>query len=204
MEEEKSLANTLKALPDLLRIEQTYGLLATIVKQWGLGNSLAILLNTVRRTGLVNSLTSLLSFKLDILMPNLLISMWDSFGQREALISGSKRFTFREFKERVLRLASGLQDLGLKPKDKIAIMLYNGNEYVETMFASWFIGCITPLVNWHFRGQELETMINRRTPKVLVIDEEFIERINEIKNKLIGIEYYIVVGEKAEEGGVII
>ena len=34
-EEEKSLENTLKALPDLLRMEETYEVLATFVKQFG-------------------------------------------------------------------------------------------------------------------------------------------------------------------------
>lgn len=38
----------------------------------------------------------------------MLLSMWDVFGDREAVISGDKRFTFKEFKERILR-CSGIQ-----------------------------------------------------------------------------------------------
>ena len=96
MEEERSLANVLKALPDLLRMEHTYGTLATVVKQWGLGNTVSILLKAVRRTGLVNSLTGLLSFKLDKLAPNFFVSMWAVFGDREAIISGGERIIFVE------------------------------------------------------------------------------------------------------------
>jgi len=200
---DRTLVNTLKVLPELLKMEQTYGILAVAVKQWGIENVLPILLGTVREAGLMKSVRNLLGLKLDKIAPYLFLSMWDTFGDREAFISvrpeGEKRLTFREFKERVLRLANGLQqELRLKPGDKVAIMLYNGNEYMESMLGSWYIGCITPLVNWHFRGEELATMLNRRRPNVLILDEEFVGRIDEIKDKLKGIEHYIVVGGKRE------
>ncbi|VUT26955.1 MAG: long-chain fatty acid--CoA ligase, FadD-like protein [Candidatus Methanolliviera sp. GoM_oil] len=201
MKREKSLANTLKALPDLLRMEQTYGILATIVKQWGIENLIPLALGTVRRVGLVNIVADFFNFKLGRILSGGILSMWDAFGDnREAVISGDKRFTFKEFKERTLRLMNGLQGLGVKPGDKVGIMLYNGNEYLESQSASWFIGCTAPLVNWHFRGEELATMLNRRRPNVLILDEEFVGRIDEVKDKLEGIERYIVVGEKISEG----
>ncbi|MDY6820135.1 MAG: AMP-binding protein [Deferribacterota bacterium] len=128
--------------------------------------------------------------------------MWERFGEREAFVcirsDGEKRYTFKEYKDRTLRLANGLQRMGLKPGDKVAIMLYNGNEYMESMFGSWFIGCVTPLVNWHFRGEELVKMLNIRKPNILILEDEFAERINEVKDRLEGIEQYIVVGGKRE------
>ena len=77
-------------------------------------------------------------------MPNLLISKWEVLGDREAIISGEKRITFSLLKDRVFRLANGLQGLGLKPKDKFAELLYNGNEFFEAFFAGCFIGCPMP------------------------------------------------------------
>ena len=199
-EEEKSLANTLKALPDLLRIEQTYGLLATIVKQWGVGNAVSILLNTMRRTGLVNSVMSLLNFRLDKIAPNLFVSMWDVFGDREAIISEDKRITFREMKDRVLRAANGLKDLGIKPRDAVAELLYNESEYFELFFACTLIGSSMPFLNWHMRKEELTEAINRASPKALVLDEEAVETITSIKDELKTVEHFIVVGKSAPEG----
>jgi long-chain acyl-CoA synthetase len=131
---------------------------------------------------------------------DLFVSLWNSFGDREALISGDKRFTFREFKGRAFRLANGMLDLGLKSGERVAIMLYNSNEYAEAMAASWFIGCTTPLVNWHFRGEELAAMLNMRSPTALVVDEEFLERIHQIKDRVRSIRHYIVVGEEVPGG----
>jgi len=197
---DRNIQTILKALPDLLRMEQTRGILATQAKQWGMKNTISIPLGVVRRTGVVNSIRYLLGLKLDKILPNLLLSMWDAFGDEEAIISGDKRFTFIEFKERVMRAANGLHNLGLKAGDRVGIMLYNGNEFMESALGSWFIGCITPFVNWHFRGEELVTMLNRREPSALILDEEFIGRIGEVKDRLNGIEHYIVVGENVPDG----
>ncbi|VUT25913.1 MAG: Acetyl-coenzyme A synthetase [Candidatus Methanolliviera sp. GoM_oil] len=194
MEAEKSLTNTLKALPDLLRMESTYGLLATIVKQWGIGNAISILLGTMRKTGLVNSLTSLLSFRIDRLAPNLFLSLWDAFGDREAIISGDKRFTYREMKDRVLRLANGLQGFGLKGKDKVGILSYNSNEIAESFFACSLIGCPAPYLNWHMNDEELLNIINRREPKVIIFDGEFTDRIQRIKDRIKSVEKFVVFG----------
>lgn len=199
MNGEKSLANTLKALPDLLRMEQTYGLLATIIKQWGVRNSIFILLNTIQRTGLIESLTSLLGFRLDKLAPNLFISMWDAFGDREAIISGNKRITYREMKNRVLRAANGLKDLEIKPRDAIAELLYNQSEYFELFFACSLIGSPMPFLNWHMKKEELIEAINRASPKVLVLDEEGVKTITSIKDDLKTVKHFIVVGENAPE-----
>jgi len=159
MKEEKGLTNVLKALPDLLKMEQTWGLLATIVRQWGLGNVIPILLGTVRKTGLMKSITSLLSFRLDKIFPNLLASMWDTFGDREAFICGEKRVTYKEFKEKVFRIANGLCDLGLKKGDVVEGILHNTIEHVEIYFGAWFAGCTYTALSWHEKGEAFIAMI---------------------------------------------
>lgn len=198
----RNIQTILKILPDLLEMEQTWGILATQAKQWGTKDAMYILLEVVRKTGVVNSIRYLFDLKLNKLLSNLLLSMWDTFGDKEAIIvpEQNKRFTFREFKERTLRVSNGLHDLGLKAGNRVAIMLYNGDEFIESALGSWFIGCITPFVNWHFRGEELVTMLNRVEPSTLILDEEFIERIDEVKDRLRGIEHCIVVGKKVPDG----
>ena len=181
----------LEAPPELLEMEQTIGLIDTFAKQW----------ETTDFEEIMKYVRGFLGLReLGKTTADLFVSLWDLFKDREAIVSGDRRFTFGEFKERVFRLANGLRGLGLKSRDRVAIMLYNSNEYAEAMVASWFIGCLTPLVNWHFRGEELVTMLNRRSPVALVVDEEFLERIHQIKDRVKSIKHYIVVGGKIPEG----
>ena len=197
---EKGVVNVLRILPDLLKMEDTWNVLMAVMRQWGVENIIPTLLKTVRNVGLANAVRDLLSFNLGArIVPNLFLSLWDVLGDREALVSGDKRFTFKEMRERVLRLANGLQDLGLKPKDRIAVMLYNGNEFEEISWASNLCGFTLPLTNWHVKGEELLTVLKRQNPDVIIFDEEFMERIVGVKDQLKRVKNYIVVGERAPE-----
>ncbi|MEA3222065.1 MAG: AMP-binding protein [Thermodesulfobacteriota bacterium] len=195
----KSLMNVLKALPQLVSIEHTRGFFMTIIKQWGKKNAVFIVFNILRKTGLIGSVTSLLKFRLDKLMPNLLISMWDVFGDREAIISGDKRISYKDLKVRVFRLANGLKSLGLRPKDKFAELLYNGNEFFEAFLAGSLIGCPMPFLNWHIKGEELAESINRASPRVLILHEEFVDNVISIRDRIKTVEHFVVVGEHAPD-----
>ena len=130
-EEQRNLANVVKVLPDLLRMEQTRLLVRVLARQWGIANISIILLKTIKSAGIVRFARSITRFKLDGLIPHLMISLWETLGTREAIIVYNqdgkriKAFSYEEFKERVLRLANGLQGLGIQPNDRIAVFLHN-------------------------------------------------------------------------------
>ena len=193
----KSFKNLMKAIPKIATMEQTQGLLKSMITQLGGKNTLQIIFRTTKKMGIIETIKAVLNFRLNKFMPYLLISKWDVLGNREAIISGDKRITFSQLKDRVFRLANGLQFLGLKPKDKFAELLYNGNEFFEAFFAGCFIGCPMPFMNWHMKGEKLAEAINRGAPKALILDEEFVDEILAIKDKLKTVRHFIVVGEKA-------
>lgn len=191
---EKNLFSFLSNLPRLIFMKETRGIILVVIKQLGFVNILKILFRTVNKTGPIKSIKSLLTFKLDDLVANYFASMWEVLDDREAIITGEKRITYKELTDRVLRLANGLQALDLKPKDRFAELLYNGNEFFEALFAGSLIGCPMPFLNWHLKGDELAGAINRAAPKLLIFDEEFYDEIVAIKNKLSTVKHYVMVG----------
>ena len=66
-----------------------------------------------------------------------LASMWEAIADRlpdqPALIHGDDRISFREFDERASRLASAFAAAGVGPDTKVAMYLFNCNEYLETV-----------------------------------------------------------------------
>jgi long-chain acyl-CoA synthetase len=197
---DKSFRNLVKAIPTLASMEQTKGLLKTFYTQWGGMNTLRILLKTGSKTGHIKTLKALANFRLEKTTPNFLVSMWEVFGDRDALISEGRRFTYNHLKDRVLRLANALQSLGLEPKDRCAELLYNGNEFFEAFFACSLVGCPMPFLNWHLHGDEFVDAINRVKPKVLILHDEFLAEIMPIKDALPSIKHYIVVGKNVPQG----
>jgi long-chain acyl-CoA synthetase len=181
-------------------MKEARGIVRVVIKQLGLVNIIKILLKTVRNTGFIKSITCIFTFKLDDLVANFFNSMWEVFGDREAIIVGEKRITYKELKDRVLRLANGLQALDLKPKDRFAELLYNGNEFFEGLFAGSLIGCPMPFLNWHLKGDDLAGAVNRAAPKLLIFDEEFYDDVMAIKDKLNTVQHYVMVGNKPRHG----
>ena len=197
--DDKSLVSVLKAAPELLKMEQLWKL-SGITKHWGMGNVISMILKTVGKMGLVNTTRALLTFKLDKFIMNFFVSMWEVFGDREAIIDGDERFTFKEYKDRTFRLANALKGFGVEPRDGVAELLYNSHEWAELYFGTSFLGCRMPLINTHLNDKETIEVINNGDSRVLIFDEEFTDQILRIKDQLEMVEHYVVVGERAPEG----
>ena len=56
--------------------------------------------------------------------------------EQEIVSADSARLTYRQFAERVGRLASGLASLGVEPGDTVAIMDWDTNRYLECFLRS--------------------------------------------------------------------
>ena len=64
------------------------------------------------------------------------------YGDREAVVEGDLRFTYREFLARCDRWSSALQRLGARRGDRIAIIAPNIHAELEAFYAVPQIGCV--------------------------------------------------------------
>lgn len=199
MKAEKNISGLLRGLPPFLRMEETRGLGRTFKNQWGGARNTAKIIYKIFTggQGLLGNMKDLSKVKVGKIVPNWVLGMWETFPDREAIVDGDKRYTFGELRQRVLKLGNAMQALGVKPKDAVAVMVYNSSEFLETLCGLSMIGATMPFVNWHLRGEELQTTINLRKPKVLVFDAEFLDEIMNIRAGLESVEHFIVVGNSS-------
>src|SRR5881398_1854288 len=87
-----------------------------------------------------------------------------------ALIQGTRRWSFRELLERADRLASGLAGLGLAKGDRICILAQNDAAYVDLYGACARQGIIAYPINWRLTAQEVERVVERAAPRMMVVD----------------------------------
>jgi fatty-acyl-CoA synthase len=92
---------------------------------------------------------------------------------REAIVFEDKTFSYREFNQRVNRLAQALLSEGIKPGDKVAFVLFNGNEILESYFATFKIGAVAVPLNYRLAAAELEYALGNCEAKVLIYDPDF-------------------------------
>lgn len=93
---------------------------------------------------------------------------------RPAVICGDRSFRYNELKERVDRLSSSLFSLGIRKKDKIAIIHRNCHRYLETYFAAAKIGAVLVPVNHRLRGEDFVFILNDSRTKWLIAQPELV------------------------------
>ncbi|HEX8883449.1 MAG TPA: AMP-binding protein [Noviherbaspirillum sp.] len=96
-------------------------------------------------------------------------------GDRPALVVAHQnvRWTYRQFHERVNRLAAGLQKLGLNPGDRIGIWSQNCAEWVLTQFATAKAGLVMVNINPAYRRSELEYVLDKVQCSALILAPSF-------------------------------
>jgi 2,3-dihydroxybenzoate-AMP ligase len=70
----------------------------------------------------------------------------DLYPRKEGLVDDTARFTYRELREKVDRLAIGFMGLGIKERDFVLLQLPNWHEFIFAFFALQKIGAIVVLL----------------------------------------------------------
>jgi fatty-acyl-CoA synthase len=96
-------------------------------------------------------------------------------GDNEALVVTHQqiRWTYRELKEHVDRLAAGLVALGLNAGERVGIWAPNCAEWVVTQFATARAGMILVNINPAYRLGELEYALNKVGCRALILAPNF-------------------------------
>ena len=88
-------------------------------------------------------------------------------------ISDGRVRTSRESVDRIKRLAGGLQTLGLRTGDRVAILASNSDYYHEALLACWWFGAVASPVNSRWSTAEITYALEDSGSTVLLVDENF-------------------------------
>ena len=84
------------------------------------------------------------------------------YPERPALRLGENLLTFRELHDRVRKLAAALIRAGFAPGDRLALLLPNGPEYIEFVYACSWLGVIVVPINTRLSAVEVEHLLDGR------------------------------------------
>ncbi len=95
------------------------------------------------------------------------------YPDREAVVCGGLRMTYQDFAARVWQLARGLSSLGIEKGDRVAILLENSHEYLETYFAAAHLGIILVSLNYRLAPKELSEILKDSGSRMLIAQGTF-------------------------------
>src|SRR5215218_8078543 len=96
-----------------------------------------------------------------------------AFADKTAVIDGARRFTYRDLLERCRRLASALQNRGVRRLDTVAILASNIPEMIEAHFAVPMLGAVLNPLNTRLDASAIAFSLNHGGAKVLIVDRDY-------------------------------
>jgi fatty-acyl-CoA synthase len=97
---------------------------------------------------------------------------------REAVVFGGERITYRQLRERVNRFASGLLRLGIGHGDRVALWMTNCPEWIVAQFAVYKIGAILVPIYTRFKEEETRYALAQSQSGTLILNDEFLGKID--------------------------
>ena len=104
--------------------------------------------------------------------------------QKTCIKFKKKKYTYLEIDRLVSLTAGGLQELGLRIKDRIAILMSNCPEYIISYFAGLRAGGIVVPVNSFLTPKEVSYILMDSGCKILICSRDFRSYAGEIKKHL--------------------
>jgi 2,3-dihydroxybenzoate-AMP ligase len=97
----------------------------------------------------------------------------DIYPDKIGLVDDVGRWTYRELRQTVDKLAISLMKLGIKPKDRVFIQLPNWHEYIYSLFALQKIGAIVVLLIPRHNQVEINHLYKLTEPVAWILPKQY-------------------------------
>jgi fatty-acyl-CoA synthase len=94
------------------------------------------------------------------------------FPDKTAVVHGERRYTYRQFEERIDRLANGLRGLGLRHLDRVAALLPNIPAMLDAHLGVPAAGLVIVPINTRLGSDEIGYILQHSGARVLLVDQE--------------------------------
>lgn len=94
------------------------------------------------------------------------------FPDKLAMVHGERRYTYREFEERVNRLASRISSEGFSKEDRVAFLCPNVPAMLEAHFAVPAAGNVLVAINTRLSVEEVSYIVEHSGAKLVFVDAE--------------------------------
>ncbi|EIF35706.1 acyl-CoA synthetase (AMP-forming)/AMP-acid ligase II [Burkholderia sp. Ch1-1] len=99
---------------------------------------------------------------------------------RVAISFKERRRTFREFADRVARLAAALRGIGMTADDRVGMLALNSDRYLEYVMGVWWGGGVLNPVNIRWSAAEIAYSLNDCDTRILIVDDRFADITREV------------------------
>lgn len=117
-------------------------------------------------------------------LPDLLAASARNYPRHTATIFMGARLSYARLKEQVDRLAAGLHELGVRPGDRVAIMMPNCPQAIIAYYATLSVGGVAVMTNPLYVARELEDQWANAGVEFVISLRRFWPQLEAVRHKL--------------------
>jgi fatty-acyl-CoA synthase len=133
-----------------------------------------------------------------LLIKHLLHAPMAHAADQEIVYRDLARHTYRDFAERVARLAAGLASLGVEPGHTVGVLDWDSHRYLECFFAVPMMGAVLHTVNVRLSPEQILYTIDHAEDDVLLVNAEFLPVLEEIRDRLQTVKTFVLLSDLDE------
>ena len=92
------------------------------------------------------------------------------FPHKQAVVYRDRSYTWKEFSNRVYRLANGLKRRGISRGDRVAILSRNNNANLEAFYGIGMAAAVSVPLNYRLMASEVEYILNHSGSRAVVAE----------------------------------
>ncbi|MGA9275902.1 acyl-CoA synthetase [Ilumatobacter sp.] len=123
-------------------------------------------------------------------------SIADAIPDHVAITHADNSRTWGEFDDRAARVAQAFTAAGLGPDSKIALYMYNSNEYMEAHYAAFKMRGVAVNVNYRYLDEELWYLLDNSDAEAIVFHRSLAERVGRVAARLPKLKLLIIVEDE--------
>ncbi|AIY89703.1 fatty acid--CoA ligase [Geoglobus acetivorans] len=137
------------------------------------------------------------AYNYQLLIKHILESGVNYAPKQEIVYRDKVRYSYTEFYERVHRLASALEELGVKKGTKVAVLDWDSHRYLECYFAIPMMGAVLHTVNVRLSPEDILYTMQHADDEVVLVFRDFVPLMEKLKDKLPNVKNYVIMTDDA-------
>ena len=112
-------------------------------------------------------------------LDGLFLEAADKFPDKEALVTCSRRMTYREIKEEAFYISGQLQSMGIKKEETVAVFMEKGWEQVVAVYGILFAGAAYLPIDIHNPKERVEKILRDSGTRIILVQKQADEQDTE-------------------------
>ena len=121
------------------------------------------------------------------------------YADREAVVDGDLRLSYKQFFERCDRWSAALQKMGVRQGDRVAYIAPNVHAQLESFYSVLQIGATLVPINYRLTADDFAYLIQHSGARVVCAHSDYLKAVDSIRSQVTKVEHFVALDGNGEQ-----